>query len=408
MSKTYTWGLDASGGAFGAGGAGGLLAQTVSGTSSYPLYDGSGNVTEYLDATGAVAAHLEYDGFGKVISSSGNTAAYAYQFSTKPVDAATGWLDYGFRWYDPESGRWPSRDPIAEAGGLNLYAFVANNGVNAVDVLGLNQCCPEGGIGQLCCDGRTRCCKDDITTHVSPDGLKMWQECNGKHDDEDGGGGGGGGGGGLIIDPEFLLRMINGGNSCSLGGGGEAPVAPIRGWANELHHQMHGSEIDIISNSSVPTLDQIQEGLDYAGLVEGVGTLADLANAGISTLRGNFGDAGLSLGSAVPIAGLGFASIKIAKRGQLHHAISKKVHTACEDHAELAGKYTNRDPSLVTQAVDEAAHRGYQTWHRELDAEVVKWLGDNSDATQDQFETWLRNRYNQPDLRERFPDGLPQ
>lgn len=31
---------------------------------------------------------------------------------------------------------WPSRDPIGERGGLNLYGFVKNNGVNWIDSLG--------------------------------------------------------------------------------------------------------------------------------------------------------------------------------------------------------------------------------------------------------------------------------
>ena len=33
--------------------------------------------------------------------------------------------------------RWPSRDPIEEEGGLNLYGFVGNDGVNAIDLIGL-------------------------------------------------------------------------------------------------------------------------------------------------------------------------------------------------------------------------------------------------------------------------------
>ena len=33
---------------------------------------------------------------------------------------------------------WPSRDPIEEEGGLNLYAFAGNDGVNFWDYLGLN------------------------------------------------------------------------------------------------------------------------------------------------------------------------------------------------------------------------------------------------------------------------------
>lgn len=35
--------------------------------------------------------------------------------------------DYGYRYYDPVTGRWPSRDPIGEQGGVNLYGFVGND-----------------------------------------------------------------------------------------------------------------------------------------------------------------------------------------------------------------------------------------------------------------------------------------
>jgi hypothetical protein len=44
--------------------------------------------------------------------------------------------DYLYRWYDPVTGRWPSRDPIGERGGFNLYGFVGNDGVNKWDYLG--------------------------------------------------------------------------------------------------------------------------------------------------------------------------------------------------------------------------------------------------------------------------------
>ncbi|RYD76336.1 MAG: RHS repeat-associated core domain-containing protein, partial [Verrucomicrobiaceae bacterium] len=43
---------------------------------------------------------------------------------------------YGYRYYDPVIGRWPSRDPIGERGGVNLYGFVGNDGVNQWDYLG--------------------------------------------------------------------------------------------------------------------------------------------------------------------------------------------------------------------------------------------------------------------------------
>jgi len=39
--------------------------------------------------------------------------------------------------YDPNTGRWISRDPIAEDGGWNLYAYCGNDPVNKVDPSGL-------------------------------------------------------------------------------------------------------------------------------------------------------------------------------------------------------------------------------------------------------------------------------
>ena len=44
---------------------------------------------------------------------------------------------YGYRFYDPETGRWPSRDPIEEEGQVNLYGFVGNKPVENYDLLGL-------------------------------------------------------------------------------------------------------------------------------------------------------------------------------------------------------------------------------------------------------------------------------
>ncbi len=40
--------------------------------------------------------------------------------------------------YDPTIGRWLSRDPIGEDGGTNLYRYVENDPINAVDLLGLD------------------------------------------------------------------------------------------------------------------------------------------------------------------------------------------------------------------------------------------------------------------------------
>jgi RHS repeat-associated protein len=45
---------------------------------------------------------------------------------------------YGYRYYHPQTGRWINRDPIGEEGGLNLYGFLGNDGVDSIDLLGLD------------------------------------------------------------------------------------------------------------------------------------------------------------------------------------------------------------------------------------------------------------------------------
>jgi integrase/recombinase XerD len=56
-----------------------------------------------------------------------------------PNPTSAGTMDvtyYGYRWYDPLTGRWPSRDPIEEEGGINLYGFALNSGIMNIDRLG--------------------------------------------------------------------------------------------------------------------------------------------------------------------------------------------------------------------------------------------------------------------------------
>jgi len=44
---------------------------------------------------------------------------------------------YGYRYYNPDLGRWISRDPIGEEGGVNIYGFVSNHPVLRIDILGV-------------------------------------------------------------------------------------------------------------------------------------------------------------------------------------------------------------------------------------------------------------------------------
>jgi RHS repeat-associated protein len=145
LQTAYTWGTDLSGSLQGAGGVGGLLAvQKYAGTTGtyLPTYDGNGNVSEYIHASyGSNVAHYEYGPFGEQTVATGSlSTAFRHRFSTKPLDEETGYYYYGFRSYDPLTGRWMGRDLLREVGGINMYGILGNDCVDLADILGLEDC----------------------------------------------------------------------------------------------------------------------------------------------------------------------------------------------------------------------------------------------------------------------------
>ena len=67
------------------------------------------------------------------------------RFCTKYQDEESGMAYYGYRYYNPSTGRWLSRDPIGERGGANLLGLNKNDPCNAVDNLGLSSV--DGPVG---------------------------------------------------------------------------------------------------------------------------------------------------------------------------------------------------------------------------------------------------------------------
>ena len=117
---------------------GGLLSSTSPSGSTFISYDGNGNVTGEIDAiSGNLTFESEFDAFGNPLASRLESQV-PFGFSTKYTDEESGYLYYGYRYYDPKHGRWPSRDPIGETGGLNTFAFLGNDGISRIDVLGQN------------------------------------------------------------------------------------------------------------------------------------------------------------------------------------------------------------------------------------------------------------------------------
>jgi RHS repeat-associated protein len=90
--------------------------------------------------------------------------------------------------------------------------------------------------------------------------------------------------------------------------------------------------------------------------------------------------------------------------GQFHHLLSNKIVRALSKHPVLKGLFDRDDPAWIFRALDEAAHKGYQKWHRELDDRVVKWLETNPEATREDFVKFINKIYQEPDISKRIPN----
>ncbi len=144
--KFFVWGLDLSQTVGGAGGIGGLIAihdvaDNPSNSKTYlPVTDGLGNIVALLDsATKATLAKWTYDAWGNTVSSEGNTALCPFGWQSKYRDPESGLIYFGYRYYDPPTRRWLSRDPLGEAGSFNPYSYCREDPVNNIDPDGLDK-----------------------------------------------------------------------------------------------------------------------------------------------------------------------------------------------------------------------------------------------------------------------------
>jgi RHS repeat-associated protein len=242
LKRQYTWGLDLSGqvapaprgrrltdGAIpsaltAAGGIGGLLSVHDDALSVSYVYfaDVQGNIGQAVDlgagsAATSMMAKYQYDAYGNrnVIAS---TYTQYFGFSTKPYDAESGFAYFGHRYYSPVLGRWISRDPMGERGGLDLYSSVLNAPVLHVDALGLvppwggtprpippdvgvppptdSKCtgsgeractgmCQKGYVGHTICYEGKRCycaCPGGTSGYSNPTAKQIIEQCNPVHE----------------------------------------------------------------------------------------------------------------------------------------------------------------------------------------------------------------------------------
>ncbi len=112
------------------------LGEQIGGTAYFYTTDHLGSVRELTDVTGAVRARYNYTPYGERTKVSGDLDA-TFGFTGYLYHAASGLNLTLYRAYDAQLGRFISRDPIEESGGLNLYGYCGNDPTNQVDPLGL-------------------------------------------------------------------------------------------------------------------------------------------------------------------------------------------------------------------------------------------------------------------------------
>lgn len=116
-----------------------LVSQTRAGTPSYYLYDGHGSTRALADHTGSLTDSYDYDAFGVLLNSSGDTEN-AYRYTGEQLDPSLDQYYLRARYYDQSSGRFTqqdtwlgnSQDPIT----LHKYLYGNADPVNGVDPSG--------------------------------------------------------------------------------------------------------------------------------------------------------------------------------------------------------------------------------------------------------------------------------
>jgi len=110
----------------------------------YALQDAHFNTVALADDSGLILERVAYSAFGTAALFDADfepisSTAYSWNimFSAYPKEDWIGLYYVRNRYYHSRLGRWISRDPIHEKGGLNLFGFVSNNSINSDDLMGM-------------------------------------------------------------------------------------------------------------------------------------------------------------------------------------------------------------------------------------------------------------------------------
>jgi RHS repeat-associated protein len=108
-------------------------------TPSFYGYDGMGSVRHLTNPAGVITDKYDYDAFGNLVNSTGTTPNN-YRYRGEQYDADLGLYYLRARYYNPQTGRFMSRDPavgkLADPKSFHKYLYVGGNPIDALDPTG--------------------------------------------------------------------------------------------------------------------------------------------------------------------------------------------------------------------------------------------------------------------------------
>lgn len=99
--------------------------------------DQLGTPKKITDQNNQIVRQADYEDFGKATIATKDNFRFNLRLAGQYYDSETGYHYNAHRYYNPETGRYLTADPLGLSGGLNSYVYANHEPWKYVDVLGL-------------------------------------------------------------------------------------------------------------------------------------------------------------------------------------------------------------------------------------------------------------------------------
>ncbi|WP_034637170.1 RHS repeat domain-containing protein, partial [Desulfovibrio cuneatus] len=127
------------------------MFQAQGATDSLFLHIGAdqvGSIRTLSTEDGRMVKEITYDSFGNVLRDSFPQLSFPLGFAGGLVDEHTGFVRFGYRDYDPQTGRFTAQDPARDLrGDADLYDYCVDDPVSCIDPQGLEFTAAEASSG---------------------------------------------------------------------------------------------------------------------------------------------------------------------------------------------------------------------------------------------------------------------